>query len=232
MTYRVEGLSPSTTYQFRVQAFGFDGNTPLYSSYKQISGKTMTAVFKAPGAVTGVKIGGRAADALRLNWNKSVNASGYIIEQYKNGKWTRIARIGSSSTLTYRVENLTAATTYRFRIQSFGYSGSNPVYSSYTYINGKTNPGVVTGLRIGGTAKDALRLNWNKNSKASGYIIEQYKDGLWVRIARIGVNSTLTFRAENLKPSMAYVFRVQSFSYDQSTPVYSAWEYVTGVTDK
>ncbi len=232
VTYRVEELSPSTTYQFRVQAFGFDGNTPLYSSYKQISGKTMTAVFKAPGAVKGVKIGGRAADTLRLNWNKSVNASGYIIEQYKNGKWTRIARIGSSSTLTYRVEKLTAATTYQFRIQSFGYSGSTPVYSSYTYINGKTNPGVVTGLRIGGTAKDALRLNWNKNSKASGYIIEQYKDGLWVRIARIGVNSTLTFRAENLNPSMAYVFRVQSFAYDQSTPIYSAWEYITGVTDK
>ena len=232
VTYRVEGLSPSTTYNFRVQAFAYDGSTPIYSSYKQISGKTLSAVLKVPGSVTGLKIGGRAADALRLNWKKSVNASGYIVEQYKNGAWTRIARIGSSNTLTYRVEKLSGATTYKFRMKSFGYSGSSVVYSGYTYINGKTNPNVVSGLRIGGTANNALRLNWNKNSKASGYIIEQYKDGIWLRIARIGVNSTLTYRVTNLKPSTAYVFRVQSFAYDQSTPIYSGWQYVTGMTTR
>ena len=39
-------------------------------------------------------IGGRAADALRLNWERNPSADGYIIEQYKDGKWVRIARIG------------------------------------------------------------------------------------------------------------------------------------------
>lgn len=34
-------------------------------------------------------------------------------------------------------------------------------------------PDKVSGLKIGGWASDALRLNWNKNASASGYIIEQ-----------------------------------------------------------
>lgn len=185
-----------------------------------------------PSEVGGLKIGGRATDALRLNWNKNESAAGYIIEQKKNGTWSRIARIGSNSTVTYRVEKLSASTTYQFRIKSFNFNGNTPVYSDYQYINGKTNPPVVTGLKIGGWAKDALRLNWNKNSKAAGYIIQQYKDGKWVRIARIGTNSTVTYRVSGLKSGTTYKFRVQSFNFDGSTPLYSSFQYVNGTTYK
>ena len=223
-TYRVEKLSASTTYKFRVQSFDFNGTTPLYSSWKYIDGKTL------PTTVSGLKIGGRATDALRLNWNKNSNASGYIIEQYKNGKWTRIARIGSNSTTTYRVEKLSASTTYKFRVQSFDFNGTTPLYSSWKYIDGKTLPTTVSGLKIGGRATDALRLNWNKNSNASGYIIEQYKNGKWTRIARIGSNSTTTYRVERLSKSTTYKFRVQSFDFDGTTAIYSSWQYVEGVT--
>lgn len=232
-TYRVEKLSAGTTYQFRVQAFAYDGNTPIYSGYQTVSGKTDSASsVKVPSAVTGLKIGGRATDALRLNWTKNSSASGYIIEQYKSGKWVRIARIASNSTVTYRVEKLSAGTTYQFRVQAFGFNGSTPLYSAYKTISGTTVPSAVTGLRIGGTARDALRLNWNRNSKASGYIIEQYKNGSWVRIARIGSNSTVTYRVEKLQPATSYVFRVQSFGFDGSTPLYSSYQYITGTTNK
>ncbi len=229
-TYRVEGLRAATTYKFRVQAFAFDGSTALYSGYQTISGTTDSSI--SISAVTGLKIGGRATNALRLNWTKNSSASGYIIEQYKNGSWTRIARIASNSTVTYRVEGLSASTKYQFRIRAFTFSGSTPVYSAYKTISGTTLPTAVTGLKIGGVARDALRLNWTKNSKASGYIIEQYKNGAWVRIARIGTNSTVTYRVENLQPSTSYVFRVQAFGFDGSTPLYSSYQYVTGTTNK
>ena len=226
VTWRISGLSASTIYQFRVQAFNFSGSTPQYSGYQYINGTTL------PTAVTGVKIGGRATDALRLNWNKNSKASGYIIEQNKSGKWTRIARIGNNSTVTYRIAGLQASTKYQFRIQAFGFDGSTPLYSGWQYINGTTLPTAVTGLKIGGTARDALRLNWNKNSKASGYIIEQNKNGKWTRIARIGNNSTLTFRVEKLQASTTYQFRVQAFGFDGSTPLYSGWQYINGKTNK
>ena len=224
VTYRVETLLPSTTYQFRICAFGFDGDLPLYSAYQTISGTTL------PESVTGLKIGGRAGDALRLNWEKNVGASGYIVEQNKNGKWVRIARIGNNSTVTYRVEGLSASTTYQFRVQSFGFEGSTPLYSGYQTISGTTLPTSVTGLKIGGRATDALRLNWEKNVGASGYIVEQNKNGKWVRIARIGNNSTVTYRVEGLSASTTYQFRVQSFGFEGSTPLYSGYQTISGKT--
>lgn len=224
VTYRVEKLSPSTKYNFRVKAFKLNGNAATYSSYKNISGITN------PATISGLKIGGHAADALRLNWTKNSKALGYIVEQYKGGKWTRIARIGENSTTTYRVEKLSASTTYKFRVQAFGFDGKTALYGNYAYINGKTSPATVTGIRIGGTAKDALRVNWNKDSKASGYIVQQYKNGTWVRIARIGNNNTTTYRVSGLKSGSTYIFRVQAFGYDGKTAIYGGFAMIPGTT--
>ena len=224
VTYRVEKLSPSTKYDFRVRAFKMNGNSAIYSSYKNISGITN------PATISGLKIGGHAADALRLNWTKNSKASGYIVEQYKGGKWTRIARIGENSTTTYRVEKLSASTTYKFRVQAFGFDGKTALYGNYAYINGKTSPATVTGIRIGGTAKDALRVNWNRYSKASGYIVQQYKNGTWVRIARIGNNNTTTYRVSGLKSGSTYIFRVQAFGYDGKTAIYGGFAMIPGTT--
>ena len=224
VTYRVEKLSPSTKYNFRVKAFKLNGNVATYSSYKNISGITN------PATISGLKIGGHAADALRLNWTKNRKASGYIVEQYKGGKWTRITRISENSTTTYRVEKLSASTTYKFRVQAFGFDGKTALYGNYAYINGKTSPATVTGIRIGGTAKDALRVNWNRDSKASGYIVQQYKNGTWVRIARIGNNNTTTYRVSGLKSGSTYIFRVQAFGYDGKTAIYGGFAMIPGTT--
>ena len=88
----------------------------------------------------------------------------------------------------------------------------------------------MTGVRIAGWAYDALRINWNKNNTASGYIIEQYKNGQWVRIAKITNNATTTYRVENLQPGTSYIFRTQAFGFDGNTPLYSTYQYVSGTT--
>ena len=225
-TYRVENLGASNTYKFRIQAFKFSGNTPFYSEYAYVEGKTN------PSDISGLRIGGHAKDALRLNWNRNSSAEGYIIEQYKNGSWSRIARISGNGATTKRVENLKASTEYRFRIQTFKMNGSKPLYSGYVYVTGKTNPYNVSGLRIGGRAADALRLNWNRNTTASGYVIEQYKNGSWSRIARISGNTTTTWRAENLKASTYYRFRIRAFGFMGNTALYSDNDtYVYGTTN-
>lgn len=223
-TYRIAGLKPYTTYQFRIEAFNFEGSTSLYSAFATISGKTNPSVMKE------VKIGGRAGDALRINWERNSTASGYILEQYKDGKWVRIARIADKSVTTYRIEGLKPLTKYQFRINAFNFDGSTPVYGAYGAVSGMTNPSVMKGVTIGGRASDALRLNWTKNSTAAGYIIEQYKNGQWVRIARIANNSTITYRVNNLKPSTTYQFRIQAFNFEGSTPLYGAYVSTIGTT--
>lgn len=199
--------------------------------YLTVQTKTDTKPAVTINNISGLKIAGRAADALRLNWNSDTKADGYIIEQYKGGKWNRIARIGNKNTKTYRVEKLAASTTYKFRIRAFKMSGANAFYGNYAYVNGKTNPGIVSGLKIGGTAKDALRLNWNKNSSASGYIIEQFSGNSWKRIKKIESNKTVTYRVEKLSAKTNYKFRIKAYNFDGNTPLYGTYSTVSGKTN-
>lgn len=209
-----------------------DYATPeFYQRYPMAAENYSGRIVETPDKVSGLKIGGWASDALRLNWNKNASASGYVIEQKKAGDWTRIARIGSNSTVTYRVENLSPSTKYEFRVKAFGFDDGTPIYSDYVNVTGKTKPSMVTGVKIGGTAKDALRINWNKNTSASGYIIEQKKAGNWTRIARIAENGTTTYRVEKLNANTKYEFRIQAFGFDENTPLYSEWAAVSGKTE-
>ena len=88
--------------------------------------------------VTGVKLGGRAADALRVNWSKNASADGYIVEMYQGNKWVRVAKITNNSTTTFRKAGLAKNTTYKFRVRAYHMSGNTPLYGNYGSISGKT----------------------------------------------------------------------------------------------
>ena len=66
-----------------------------------------------------------------LKWNENTTATGYIVEQYKGGKWTQIAKTTSNSTLTCTAKGLKANTTYTFRIRAYKTSDSSTKYSDY-----------------------------------------------------------------------------------------------------
>ena len=185
---------------------------------------TLTTVF-------GLKLGGRASNALRLNWNKNTSANGYIIEQYKSGKWVRIAKISSNATTTYRVTGLAAGTAYKFRMRAYKMSGSTAIYSAYTStFAARTNPSNVTGVKIGGKASNALRVNWTKNTSADGYIVEIYKSGKWVRAAKITKNTTLTYRISGLVKNTTYKIRIKAYKMSGSTALYSGYTTISGKT--
>ena len=182
-------------------------------------------------SVTGLKLGGRASNALRLNWNKNTSASGYIIEQYKSGKWVRIAKIAGNATTTYRVSGLSAGTAYKFRMKAYKMSGSTAIYSGYTAtLAARTNPSNVTGVKIGGKASTALRLNWTKNTSADGYIVEFYKGGKWVRAAKITNNATVTYRISGLAKNTTYKIRIKAYKMSGSTALYSGYTTISGKT--
>ncbi|MBS7398513.1 MAG: leucine-rich repeat protein, partial [Ruminiclostridium sp.] len=182
-------------------------------------------------SVTGLKLGGRTSNALRLNWNKNTSANGYIIEQYKSGKWVRIAKITSNATTTYRVSGLAAGTAYKFRMKAYKMSGSTAIYSAYTStFAARTNLSNVTGVKIGGKASTALRLNWTKNTSANGYIVEIYKSGKWVRAAKITKNTTVTYRISGLAKNTTYKIRIKAYKMSGSTALYSGYTTISGKT--
>ena len=181
--------------------------------------------------ITGAKLTGRAADALRINWTKNASADGYIVEMYQGNKWVRVAKITNNSTTTFRKAGLKASTVYKFRVRAYKMSGSTALYGNYSAtVTARTNPSVVKGVKIGGKAKDALRVNWTKNSSAQGYIVEMYKGGKWVRVAKITNGNTTTFRKAGLAKNTAYKFRVKAYHMSGKTALYGNYGSVSGKT--
>ena len=225
-TFRKAGLKAGTVYKFRVRAYKMSGSTAIYSDYSaEIAARTN------PSVMTGAKLGGRAADALRINWSKNASADGYIVEMYQGNKWVRVAKITNNSTTTFRKAGLNASTVYKFRVRAYKMSGSTALYGNYSAtVTARTNPSIVKGVKIGGKAKDALRVNWTKNASAQGYIVEMYKGGKWVRVAKITNSNTTTFRKSGLAKNTAYKFRVKAYYMSGKTALYGNYGSVSGKT--
>ena len=225
-TYTIKNLKAATAYKYRIRAYKMNGSTALYSNYSA----TVTAMTN-PSVIKGAKLTGRAADALRINWTKNTSADGYIVEMYKGGKWVRAAKITNNSTTTFRKAGLKASSVYKFRVRAYKMSGKTALYGNYSAtVTARTNPSIVKGVKIAGKAKDALRVNWAKNASAQGYIVEMYKGGKWVRVAKITNGNTTTFRKAGLAKNTTYKFRVKAYYMSGKTALYGNYGSVSGKT--
>ena len=218
-TFKKSGLKAGAVYKFRVKAYKMSGSTALYGNYSA----TVTARTN-PSVIKGAKLGGRAADALRINWSKNASADGYIVEMYQSNKWVRVAKITNNSTTTFKKSGLKAGAVYKFRVRAYKMSGNTALYGNYSAtVTARTNPSVIKGVKLGGRAADALRINWSKNASADGYIVEMYKGGKWVRVAKIANSGTTTYRKAGLKACTAYKFRVKAYKMSGKTALYGAY---------
>ena len=225
-TFRKAGLKAGTAYKFRVRAYKMSGNTAVYGAYS-----ATVAARTNPSVIKGAKLTGRAADALRINWAKKASADGYIVEMYQGNKWVRVGKITNNSTTTFRKAGLKASSVYKFRVRAYKMSGKTALYGNYSAtVTTRTNPSIVKGVKIAGKAKDALRVNWAKNASAQGYIVEMYKSGKWVRVAKITNGNTTTFRKAGLAKNTAYKFRVRAYHMSGKTALYGNYGSVSGKT--
>ncbi len=225
-SYDIVGLHAGTTYKFRLRAYKAFGSVTEYSAYS-----AELNVTTDPSVITGAVLGGRAADALRVNWNKNTSADGYIVEMYQGENWVRVAKITDNSTTTFRKAGLAPSTVYKFRVRAYKMDGTTALYGNYSStVTARTNPSVMTGVKIGGVANDALRVNWNKNASAQGYIIEMYQGEKWLRVAKITDNNTTTFRKAGLAKNTTYKFRVKAYYMSGKTALYGNYGSVSGKT--
>ena len=226
LTFTVKGLAEGTAYSFRLK------------SLKTANGVTEESVYtsiKAATAVSGVKdakVTSVTGSWITLEWAKNDKATGYSIEQYKGGKWTVIATTKNNTTLKFTVKGLKNDTTYSFRIRAYKTAGVSNVYSDYVRIAGKTRIPNVAKFTGSAVSASAVKLDWSKNDKATGYVIEQYKGGKWTALATTKNNTTLTFTVKGLAKGTTYSFRIKSFRKTGGTTEFSEYASVKAATDK
>ncbi len=224
VSWRAAKLKENTKYRFRVRCFRKAGKQTYYSSYADLSGKT---VLSKPA---GVKISGRSSSALKISWKRNRSAACYRIEKYQNGEWVKVADTAKNTVLSRTVGGLKANTTYKLRVRNVTYDGKTKLYSSAAAVSGKTGPSKVTGLKISRRSSDSLTLTWKKNAAAEGYLIEKYKGKKWTRVAKIGKNSARSYKIKGLKAGSANRFRVRCFRIERKTVLYGSSVKISGKT--
>ncbi len=226
LTFTVKGLAKGTAYSFRIKSFRKTGSTTEFSEYTAIKAATLL------DGVSDFKVASTTGSWITLEWAKNDKATGYVIEQYKGGKWTVIATTKNNTTLKFTVKGLKNDTTYSFRIRAYKTAGGVTAYSDYVRIAGKTRIPNVATFKGSAASASAVKLDWSKNDKATGYVIEQYKGGKWTALATTKNNTTLTFTVKGLAKGTAYSFRIKSFRKTGSTTEFSEYAAIKAGTDR
>ena len=226
LTFTVKGLAKGTAYSFRIKSFRKSGSTTEFSEYTAIKAATLL------DGVSDFKVTSVTGSWITLEWAKNDKATGYSIEQYKGGKWTAIATTKNNTTLKFTVNGLKNDTTYSFRIRAYKTAGGSNVYSDYVRIAGKTRIPNVASFKGSAVSASAVKLDWSKNDKATGYVIEQYKGGKWTALATTKNNTTLTFTVKGLAKGTTYSFRIKSFRKTGSTTEFSEYTAIKAATRK
>lgn len=222
--YTVSGLSPDTTYTFRIKSYIVSGTAEKYSDYTRLAVKTpMVNVSSLKATVAN-------RNTIVLNWSKNTSATGYMIEQYKGGKWTQIYVSKSNTVTGYAVTGLTEGTPYTFRLRSYKTASSNTSYSNYTAVKATTSLSAMKNADVKSTGSSSIALAWDRNANATGYIIEQYKGGKWTQIAVTKNNTTLAFTVKGLRSDTTYTFRVKAYKNIGGSTVYSPYTRLAGTT--
>lgn len=132
-----KGLRASSTYTFRIRAYKASGGTTYYSDYVRLAAKT--AESSGVSNVTSFRKISATSSELIIGWAKNNSAEGYIVEQYKGGKWTEVLRTYTNNTVGFIAGDLKAGTTYTFRIRAYKTLGDTVIYSNYTRLAAVTN---------------------------------------------------------------------------------------------
>ncbi len=205
LTYRISDLNSGTTYKFKVKAYTRD-----VDGTAQFGVASDTYVTKTDATQVQMTSFSATTTAIRINWAKVDDADGYRIYQYINGSWVTVKTV-SSSTLTYRIDDLKSDTIYKFKVKAYyvNSSGTTKWYdASDTFVTHTDYTQVQ--MRSYSATATAVRINWEEVETADGYRIYQYINGSWVKVATVS-SSTLTYRISGLKADTTYKFKVKAY---------------------
>ena len=131
-TYSNTSLAASTSYSYRVQATDAAANLSAFSGTATTSTPSGSDTAP-PTAPTGLTATAASTSQINLGWMAStdnVGVTGYRVERCVGTGCSGFAQIATSTTTSYPDPNLTAGTSYSYRVRATDAAGNLSGYSS------------------------------------------------------------------------------------------------------
>ena len=207
-TYQNTGLTPATTYTYRVDAVDSTGNASGLSTPVTVSTPSAPDTT-APTAPTGVTASAVSDTKINLSWSPStdnVGVTGYRV--IRNG--ALLTTLGTVT--TFQDTGLAASTTYTYRVQALDAAGNvspqSTAASATTQATPDTTPPTtptgVSAIAVSGTKINVSWIASTDNVAVTGYRV--YRNG--VLLTTLGIVTTV--QDTGLTPSTTYTYTVDA----------------------
>ncbi len=128
----IKGLSPAETQNLYVKAYATINGTYAFSAPQKLS------TFTCPATVKNLRTTKSTTSSVTLKWDRNEQASGYIVNIYKDGKWKTIKRISGKEFVSYTVNGLSSKSQYKLYVKAYKTVGSSTAYSDAVKITVNT----------------------------------------------------------------------------------------------
>lgn len=218
--YVDEGLTPNTTYYYRVTATGANGeSTPSNTISLLTASRAIPTTSTAVQAPINLQANPLNANQIRLNWIPKGNVDSYIIYRSLNPEGP-YNQIGTSLTTTYLDSNLLANTTYYYRVSSV-YRGvtskQSPIALATTPLD-VVVPNAPTDVVATPRDCNSINITWSFVDNAQGYYIYQSRTARGP-FTLVGQATGNQYIMNNLLPNTDYYYQVVAYNREgQSLP--------------
>ncbi len=200
--YSDTGLSPATTYFYRVRATNAQGDSPY-------SGTASAATFQSvPAAPTALAAAAASASQINLSWtDNSTNETGFKVERASAaaGPFTQIATTTAAS---FSDSGLSEATTYYYRVRATNAAGDSAYSNTASATTRVTLPAAPSALTAAAASASSISLAWTDNSlNETGFKVERATAAAGP-FTQIATTTSASFSDSGLSEATTYYYRV------------------------
>jgi fibronectin type 3 domain-containing protein len=218
------GLTPATTYYYRVRGVNANGNGDLSDA---VSCRTESGVPPAP---TGLAVVSPNAWTLVVSWNAASEALGY--ELYRDASETGVFDLkvydGTGTSYTDNDPSLQRDTEYWYKVLAKNNSGKGALSEAASGRTLTGLPAVPTGVRVTGVSDTSITVSWDAADQAESYELYRDIDSGGANRIMVHEGPELTWTDTGLATATVYWYWVKAknryATSDYSTPVF----YLTG----
>jgi YD repeat-containing protein len=201
----ITGLTPRTTYQFRVRSAAPSGDDSGYSNVVTVN----TLPIAPPTALAATS---RSDSQITLTWTASTapNVTAYLIERCAGAACTNFVQIGSTTASSFYDGGELPVTAYQYRVRAQDASGN---LSDYATI-GATTAALAspTGLAASVASTSQINLSWlaSPSTGVTTYLIERCSSSACSNFTQIATTAGTTYSDTGLASATTYSYRVRA----------------------